>query len=108
MSFKLSLWRRRRLRNATLTVSSSNPSATTRRQSFSGKALLTHSIVEMAHDDEDDQGERLINEGMKPLQFALIHDSLADTQRRVQDVEEEQSFLVRYDLRVRTVFTRQR
>jgi hypothetical protein len=56
-------------------------------------------IVEMIHDEEDDQGERLINEGMRKL---LGMEGLFNmlTFNRIQDVEEEQPFSVRHDLRV--------
>ena len=50
-------------------------------------------IVEMIHDEEDDQGERLINEGMRrPLETEILFNMLMFN--RIQDVEEEQPFPV--------------
>jgi hypothetical protein len=53
----------------------------------------------MTHEEDDDQGERLINEGKKKLEntWEILY---ILTLERVQDMEEEQPFLVRYDSRV--------
>ncbi|KAF4446071.1 hypothetical protein F53441_10252 [Fusarium austroafricanum] len=47
--------------------------------------------VEMTHEDDDDQGERMINEGMEKLKDMKMRIIL--TLERVQDMEEEQPFL---------------
>ncbi len=57
--------------------------------------LLTHVAVDMTHDEEDDQGERLINEGIYFSPIVLMHRRhQANLPCRVQDLEEEQPVLV--------------
>ena len=57
--------------------------------------LLTHVAVDMTHDEGDDQGERLINEGIYLSRIILVRGrDQANLPCRVQDVEEEQPVLV--------------
>lgn len=65
------------------------------------KRLTYPNVVDMLHDEEDDQGERLINEGMKrPPEMKMLFSMLTSKKKkRVQDMEEEQPFSVRHDSR---------
>lgn len=57
--------------------------------------LLTYVAVDMTHDEEDDQGERLINEGIYLSHIVLVYRrDQANLPCRVQDLEEEQPVLV--------------
>lgn len=54
----------------------------------------------MVHDEEDDQEERLINEGKRlsrPRPSFTLCSLLISTWYRVQDVEEEQPVSIRHD-----------
>lgn len=57
-------------------------------------------IVDMVHDEEDDQEERLINEGKRLSRSRpsfVLCSLLISTWYRVQDMEEEQPVLIRHD-----------